>query len=295
MSPTLYKWSRRLVIGSMLFGAVAGPLSLLISARSSDGPPAPPPTFPTQVEGFAETAVVEWLSGGCTTLPVAAGVDPCFGRSNSELGTSIQYSGLSLYSTSTERFVLGDEVVTSYLSTFQVLAGNELLRVTAPVTLNRVENTSGLFPVLAAAPSALPATLAPTGQAPGIEYSDAAVTSPASKVLREKVGMWADAYAADDADALRLVVGGGPSGIYPGLGGLSVEDVTLGTVVQRADGSSFMRVGVVFAGTSANEWWGRNEFDLLIAATDTPDPRVVAWGPVGSGPKLKEYENIIAG
>jgi hypothetical protein len=294
MSPRAYAWSRRFVIGAVAFAAFTGPLSLIM-ARSASTPQTvvTAATFPVPVTGFAENVAADWASGLCTSLPVADGVDSCFGRRRSlSTGTPVFSSGApSLYSTATEQVLINDQPATAYISTFQVATPDNVYLLSVTVRLVRLSADSKLYPVLAAAPTVLPAKLAPTEVADGLPYSSNAFSSTPSKALKAKVELWADAYATDNRTALRLVVGGGPDATYPGLGGATATAVTTGEVMDRADGFSYVRAAVTFTGEKDSPWLGVSEFDLLVSSAQSPDPLIVAWGAVGSGPTLAPYSN----
>lgn len=199
----------------------------------------------------------------------------------------------------------------SELHYFTVLAEDDAYTVTVLVETNpdlgaRVRSQPSVIRV---APSAV------TGEAWGTEvtwhgWSPGNVPTP----VVDSATSWAFAYTSGDPVQLRMTVGDPDSNhAYMPLGKADQSTVKLDVLEgahrkpEQADGavdSSTMLLRVELRADLSGEKLGENEdvskqaamaFDLLVTGADTASPRVVSWGPAGTGPTLSEYSVAIAG
>lgn len=292
MSPRAYKWARRAIVGAAVGSFLCGPVAMLYASRAGVVQNFFTQTYPTQVAGFASSVAETYLAGECTNLPVADGVDRCFGRTRDQVGVGFPHETVELVRTETTTVPgSGPSLATAYITTFNVTSGERVYELAVTATTVRLTETSADYPVLAAAPSLIPAKVAPTDRIDALDYREFNQSLAVPVPVRAKVEQWVNAYATDDQTQLRLIVGGGPDAPYPGLGGMEVLRSTAESMWQRQDGDHVVRVGVVLTSPSANGVVLSSEFDLLVSQANTNDPRVVAWGAAGSGPTLTTYMN----
>lgn len=294
MSPKMYTWVRRTIIASIVVAMLAGPLAIILTARANDEPVSvAASSFPSQIIAFSEKVATDWLSGECTTMPVTSSVDSCFGRQTNDRGKAVPHDTFTFHSGSTESVPdAGENITTVYVTSFQVNQGGKVYRLHVTTRLVRTVAGGALRPVLAAEPSFIISSLAPSDAAPAVDYADSVGSESPTVQLRQVLENWAQAYASDDRDQLRLIVAGGPSGEYPGIGGASAERVQVSSVIPRVvDENSVVQVDVTFAG---EEWVAKSSFDLLIDDPFTPTPKVLAWGPAGKGISLVPYQNNLS-
>lgn len=156
------------------------------------------------------------------------------------------------------------------------------------------------------APDAKSNTYAAASPWPGI------VASSVPEPVRQAVADWVRAYSSSDPSSLRLAVGD-PSAdnVYMPLMGATASDVNVsigaglwaGKDHQSTDIAPRMLARVSFAvkwptqsgADKAATTLPRITMDLLVTASDSGSPKVVAWGGPGSGPTLTEYQNAITG
>lgn len=290
------------VLGIVGLAALAGPLSLAVSAAQGSAPTAVVAQADYETTGFAQLVAEDFLSARTTLLPVAEGVDPTFGQTEGrETGQPqpLPYSGLSLYNTQgpkTEGNAEAGTLQTFDVTSFLFRMGEKPMKV--EVTTLRTEDG----PVLAAQPALLPvdATLA-EDVAPMNYQENAALSEFTSEALTTSVEEWAEAYAAGDSARLYAITGERRTGqVYQGLGGFTVEEVSItSAVTDSAESVSaklpegadtpiinplYLRVKVLLIADGADRYSASNEFDLLINDSESGSPRVIAWGGPGSAP-----------
>lgn len=108
------------------------------------------------------------------------------------------------------------------------------------------------------------------------------------------VADWAQAYAADDRRRLKDLTGDGRAEtVYPGLDGFEQGSAEVTSATRRGEDLEFLLVRAGVELTSAEGFRSRSEYDLLLQAYATDAPRVVAWGPAGSGLDLEPLTNAL--
>lgn len=146
-------------------------------------------------------------------------------------------------------------------------------------------------------PSIIPRVISSNSDFAGGEFWPGLDASPISDSGQTAVQTWADAYTSGNASELRQVVGDpDASHIYVPISGITSTSV-------KVEASAKVKEGVIAQVTVTSKWSGRKYqdnadakpavYDVLIKGADTAAPRVVAWGPPGSGPTLKPYSNAI--
>ena len=124
---------------------------------------------------------------------------------------------------------------------------------------------------------------------------------------------WLAAYTSGSDAALHLAVGDpNPAHTYVALSGVRQASYTVlaaAPVGKPADGDLAVEISLSLVWdhehVASPELAGMNgtsgsparqtTMDLLVAHASSAAPVVVAWGPPGSGPSLRPYENAIGG
>ncbi|SDH39752.1 hypothetical protein [Microbacterium sp. 77mftsu3.1] len=127
-------------------------------------------------------------------------------------------------------------------------------------------------------------------------------TTPASDAVSSTALQWAKAFT-DSGDALRLYVGDeNPTHAYMPLQGARIRQATVPAAgFIKVDGEEepktvIARVELVIAWSDNTQNEGsRTQYDVLIEQAHTASPKIVAWGPAGTGPTLKKYGNAVPG
>lgn len=134
-------------------------------------------------------------------------------------------------------------------------------------------------PVLAAQPQFAPASWVSSGVV--TDYSD--IDSPPLPATgRDQIKAWSLAWAAADAEKLKLLTGDPTPGVrYVGLGGYTAEDVIVVSALLAGEDSYLVRVRLVLKG--ANESTLEMDMDLTVKSASSGLPNIVGWGPAGSG------------
>lgn len=265
-----------IVVGLLLTSSLAGVLSAVAwMSHGQDGPTLAEVTPAAQ--GYAAMVAEAWVSGSESPVPVADGIPFRLGGGGKRLG-------------------LGDAVITpqSWVRkqvtgrqieqhTFLVSAGSGVYQLV--VTLDVAASP----PTLVAYPALMP--VPPGGAAPPqpLDYRDVPQRIQPEEVpgqVRERVAQWLAAYAADDREALRDIARDdtAPLERYAGLGGLELSGTPQITVAIPTVQGLVLRVRAEFRAPDGGSVTG--EYDLLVTEPYTPVPRVVDWGPAGSGPGL---------
>lgn len=129
-------------------------------------------------------------------------------------------------------------------------------------------------------------------------YENAPVPDP----VTQTAGQWAKAFT-ESADALRLYVGDeDATHAYMPLQGarvLSAAIPTAGYIKVEGEEQAkviIARVELTLAWSSAADAKGSKVmYDVRVEQAHTASPKIVAWGPAGTGPKLKKYGNATVG
>ncbi len=164
-----------------------------------------------------------------------------------------------------------------------------------------VATPAGSDPTVVGTPSLLPVTVGTTPPQ-GIPWSGINATTSVSGPVSQAVDGWAQAFTSGSASTLHLAVGD-PNGShdYVPLSGVSSVTATITAAAPAPQGPS----GDIIAQVTLDIVWKSQSaasiaqsgpppgmtMDLLIARANTAAPVVVAWGPPGSGPALRPYEN----
>lgn len=127
-------------------------------------------------------------------------------------------------------------------------------------------------------------------------------TAQVPDAVTQTAGQWAKAFT-ESADALRLYVGDeDPTHAYMPLQGARVLSTSISSAgYVKVEGEEkpkvlIARVELTLAwSTSADAKGSKVMYDVRIEQAHTASPRIVAWGPSGTGPTLEKYGNAITG
>jgi len=275
-----------LVLGSLIFAAVCGVLSMvLLLTRKEAPPPEIPPPLPTAL-GEAWTVANEFTAGRTISVPLAAQMPKTRGTDKS-LGvvSSIEWQG---YETRKPDGVRSVEYHRFLVTTAPAAEGEAPGRRVLVVPMEVTE--SG--PLLIASPSLEPAT-APADPPARIDWTDVEEQLTVSDQLKRRVESWATAFLADDRGAIQDVVNDPQQGEYAGIGGLATEKVDVPSFVALPNGDAVARARVT--ATHPSGWTSEFEWDLLVRNPNQGNPEIVAWGPAGVGGLLAPYQNALSG
>lgn len=127
-------------------------------------------------------------------------------------------------------------------------------------------------------------------------YKSVTVTDP----VREAVTAWSKAFTGTPAE-LRLAVGDkNAERSYVPLTGASIASAEVSSAAAPKQDTT-KAVTEVLARITLDVAWGGSKksspatYDVLVADANTAAPRVVAWGPAGTGPRLSAYGNAVTG
>ena len=142
--------------------------------------------------------------------------------------------------------------------------------------------------------------------------------APVPDSVQPAVDDWVTALTSGDSDTLRRAVGD-PNGSHVYLPLTGVDEIVEVKIVaasylpdpKAADDAEISEHNLgMIARVEVTLWWEGQErpgrestsdrpapvtFDVLIENPGTATPLVKAWGPTGSGPDLKAYENAVTG
>jgi hypothetical protein len=268
------------LLGALLLAASFGVFST-VAWLTADPPVIDFSAARPYAQGHALAITESWINGRTTTLPVADGIDPKFNESASG-GAHRTVKSISAFDWRRES-VNGRLVETQYVL---VDAVESDFVVVLPFVFD------GPTPVLAAYPSIQPTRL--VGPPPALEYQDvAALLDQIPAPVRERLDQWGAAYATSDGSTLRDLADdtAATAEMYRGLGGFTlVASPEIRSAVQVSQGVIVVRARFIFLPQNAPAGI-TSDFDLLVTASDTTKPRIVAWGAPGSGPALQPYQN----
>lgn len=105
---------------------------------------------------------------------------------------------------------------------------------------------------------------------------------------QSRLARWADAWAQDDAESLRVITGDPAGGVrYIGLGGYTVSGLQIPSAVDLGQDRWLVRVRLILEDdllvSIAGEHRVIMDMDVTVESASTGNPRVVGWGPAGSG------------
>jgi hypothetical protein len=285
---------QRTIIGALLLGFLCGPLALFVAGRLDTTPPTIPPALPTQAISFAELVAGDFLDAKPTSLPAATGVDRTFGFNAAS--KPLEYTSL-IFDRAPVATVGAQPVAQVQFRLITAPTAEDGLPGAYMLTVPVLRDANGRT-VLAAQPSLAPAVFAANSAVPGPRPEGALDTI--SPEVKEQIAKWAEAYASADGPKLKDIINkesGAPTGEYRGLGGFTCQQPCATPqwgVASDTPGAVWIRTTLVLTQDGANGWKASMEFDLLVADySDDNLRRVVAWGPVGSGPTLTPYQNIL--
>lgn len=277
-----------LVLGALLASAALGLFSAMAWILDDPAPVDFTQARP-RAQGHAVAIAEAWLAGRATSLPVAQGIDPTFNESS---GGGAYVTVLSITPVRwTRSNVVGIEVETHYL----LVDGKEADFVAVlPFRFVAASANRGYpaTPVLAAYPSLLPAD--PSTVTEALEYQNvelAADGGPPAEV-QVRLEQWGQAYAANDGATMRDLAddtAARPES-YQGLGGMALYGPPEVRATVSTNDGLVLRVRFGFIPAGAPSGFSM-DLDMLVTAPDSTKPRIVAWGPPGSGPNLRPYGN----
>jgi hypothetical protein len=297
-SPRRFNRRFRLLLGTVLLAAVSGPIGCV--AAVANRPQEETPTLQPQHADFAAVVANSYLDGQPLPVPVADGLSAAAGRDtpndpNASLATEIVPQPIA----HTWVISMGADVVTIPVgeSSQRIVETHRYLVGAAggPFVLAvPVIQTPGGAPALGAVPAIEP--FVPDESAAdlaSLDWSAAYETDQPSDTLKQRIGEWATAFAADDRRQLLEITGDSRNGVqYVGLGDWQVVgEPQVGGLFTRSDGAAGTHVEIGLVAVADPAVTTRVSFDLLVRHADDPLPQIVAWGPAGGALVLKDYEN----
>jgi hypothetical protein len=269
-----------LVLGSLVAAAVLGLLSTLAWMTQSTPAPDLSQALP-KGKGVATIAAEAWLDG--KPIEVPALMDVALPETRVPLVHSdLTWEGFapralpSGVSYEVHRFLV--------VLPFTLDSGKQSNRVMRVFTTVAVTPDGRSY--LAALPSMAPVDMR-TGKGV-LDYSDLQPKPLPSDAIAQ-IEQWADAWAADDRDQLKLLTGDTVSGVeYPGIGGFEstgsdvIAALSAGETAYGSD-TYLVRVRISLASGGANQFQTETDMDLTMVDITTGLPRIVGWGPAGAG------------
>jgi len=142
-----------------------------------------------------------------------------------------------------------------------------------------VSVADGAVPAVAALPYLQPVRdSAPQGVA---DYSDFDNAEQVPGEAAERLGRWAQAWARDDHDDLRVLTGDSTTGVrYVGLGQHTATNVRVIQALDTGEDRWLVRVRVSLESANGSQV----DMDLDVTISDAAgNPRIDGWGPAGAG------------
>jgi hypothetical protein len=240
---------------------------------------------------YAQTVAGDFLAGRPTFVPTATDIDATFGTADFAIDPAtrkpIPVRSVAPLKVSRETLTTPEGVQVYELHSYLVSTPTELRQLDILLLLTQER------PVLAAQPSLLP--LDPVeGTYEPVDYrqfSNARTTT--SPTTNEQIRAWANAFARNDAAALRQVTGDNvTTGSYVGLGGYRVADSPLVINAVTAGGPDrlVVRVRLLLAADGTDGAVASADYDLLVIDATTELPKIAAWSAPGA-PKLEPFMN----
>ena len=292
----------KVVVALILVAALMGPIALVVAATSKPASAPPAANAMGAEEPMAAIAASDFLAGRATTLPLASGVDPYFGRQTPATGAGtastaavpIPHSSI-VWSQTTD----GDIGGQSYeLDTFLVISGTTRYDLCVQVV-----DVPGVGPVIGADPtltlSNMEVVAAGSGPA-GLDYSALQGKKPESvpASATSSADRWATDYVQNDQSDLYNLTGDTADHTYYGLSGWTLVSVTIPQSIATGN-LAVLEVEVTMQSTDLGTKQPVTvtcDYDILENNVTTQEkPNVVAWGPAGSGPTLYPYMNANQG
>lgn len=282
-SAAMLKVKLYLVLGFLAAATLSG-IFATFAWMGADKAQPPVPVEYAQATAEATTVAEQWVAGGPITVQLAAGL----GKDTIVTGgkplasvTRIAHEGFSVVRA-------GDREVEEHRF---LLSGNDkqlLWILTVPI------QRTGLTGVLVAAPSLSPALQLATPPS-RFDWTDVPGQQTKSAQLERIVESWGKAYLSNDSAALLQLTGDPKVQTYIGITGFELTNSTVRSLVGRGDNASWSVARVELKTRTKDGFQGLMEFDLLITDAGTGTPKIVAWGPPGSGGSLAPYQNALIG
>ena len=256
----------------------------------------------------ALTVAEDFLAGRPTAVAVANDIDRTFGRGSSQGGfgealpvrtfAPLSVRDGSLPATTSQPSGQRFEVHTFLVGLPGEPEENARDGQPDPTRLYALDVTMLLTaqgPVLAAQPALLPYEGPRSSTTRRLDYSQFTTgTQPSQPLVTTAVARWAEAFLANDSDALQAIVRDpGNADPYVGIDGFSLEaaPVIVNSVpVTGEAGTRIVQVTLLVSSERANGFATSLSYDLRVEGTSTQSPSVTAWGPPGS-PDLDRYQN----
>lgn len=275
------------MLGLLLLSSLAGLASMAawVSSNASPQQAAQPRTDPVATSTAAVIAD-RYVSGEpLQGIPVVEGVS--FSSDGISVLSAPQWAG---WNTQT---IDGGTFERHLFDVYRQLNG-EIIPYRISVLLS-VDPSGGMLPALAAAPYVRRMPSAASGSPSDYRTRvDPQRTLPGA--ARERISLWAGAWASGDSEALKVLTGDPAAGVtYIGLGGYIVAGVSIISAVPvSAEDAWLARVRLVLedpllSGFSPSGHRMTVDLDVTVAAASSGNPRVVGWGAAGVGPRGPEY------
>ncbi len=278
------KWLRRVIIADI----TVAPLILLLILVFIFGGTRKATTvsnlFPASNPGAyqGQIAIQQWLNSQPAPLP---------GGHIVSLYKIAKVPAATATASSTQP--IPDDEIVSYI----ILARGTFYKVSveAQVTGSTASIISDPYLAPIAGVSSVPG-VAPTVTSPWPGITPAGI--PTSGPLQQSVQGWADAFTSGSPSALALSVGDpNSSDHYVPLQGVAQVTTTIEfyAPINKQGTEAIAEVNLAMTWKGEKPTTTSNyTFDILIERPLSAAPVVVAWGPPGSGPQLKPYQNAIS-
>ena len=280
-----------LVLSVLLFAAGAGVFAAVSFLTFQ------PPVVDLEAEkplgrAVAELAVNDFLSGGEILVPEVRDQNPPTGSAVEVFGPlvwdrftkSLLPNGVpvELHTFLVHRSLRGPTVVDESGATIEGERTLQLMEVSVLVATPVDTN-----PAVAARPYMIPAVYSDLDVR--TDYSDSTLLKTLPGPAINQLRAWGSAWARDDSEQLKLLTGDQtPNVRYVGLGGYSLNGMSVISALEFAPDEFVVRARVGLR--SANGSILEMDMDLTITAASSGLPKVVGWGPAGSG--LRRPESV---
>lgn len=287
------RWTRRYVKASVILCPVIT-LVALASVTKTHGATAQS-TVASPARTAATVAVDQWLAERPSPLPGASILS--FDGQSSIVTTKAPKSAPPTWQGELETFTLVAHPDRANPTTWTV--GVEVA----------VDHSGGAVAI--SGPSFSPVLPTSSGQwDQGSPWPGLTATSSVSGAIQTVINDWLAAYTSGDDAALHLAVGD-PDGAHryvaiPGVKSASDAVVAAAPIGKASADEMVVQVQLDIVwdgehqpvdtyGATPGPTGPATTLDLLVAHASSAAPVVVAWGPPGSGPTLRPYQNAIGG
>lgn len=265
-----------LVLGLLVLCALMGVASTVAWIVSRPAPSAltPRDVLPRGV-GIAEVVARAWLAGDPIPVPAVPELDVPQGRSGSMPVSTFAWEGYTkeqLPPPNGTTYEVHRFLFTTPYATEDGTA-TRTLRISVPVATT----PSGVL--LAGLPVVDTPRFRP-GEAKRFDYQDLGSES-IPNTAEDEVGVWLSAWAADSRRELKQLSGDTGPGEYVGLGQFSVGNWQIVSAIPFSNDRWLVRVRAELVGP--NGYATEMEMDITLAQASTTLPKIIGWGPAGSG------------